>query len=143
MLQPSTLRESLERAARDDPFFFVREPFVLGLFVCFFAAGVAGALFSLVLGRAALGRRACFLAALCYSLGLMVLVYGFALPLAGDASRFWNPVADLATDVGWLTLALVHAMFGLTLAACLAPARRRAPSGPRLGMETETEAGRL
>jgi hypothetical protein len=115
IIDPNTMDLSLDRAATGDRFFMSQEAFVFGLAIHVMVAGVFGALFAVVATRLRLRGTQFLVGGLVYGLAAMLLMSALILPLAGAAFDAGAEISRMGSEIGWATVAALHAVFGLAL----------------------------
>lgn len=118
-LDPQTMVTSLGQAAAGERFYFVREPFLLGMITYVFVGGTLGALFGVVARLLHLHGLRALPGGVVYGLSVMALMSLVVLPWVGDLSGAGRPIAHMGDEVGWPTFASSFVIFGLVLGAWL------------------------
>ena len=121
VVDPDTFPTSLKAASVGDVAFFRNQPFFFGFAIHVFVGGFYGLIFGLT-GRALRQLpqgRAAVAAGVVYGLVVMAFMSLVVLPYAGSLFGAGRPISDMGGEVGWVTFALQHAIYGAGLGVWL------------------------
>ena len=118
-IDPQTMGIALQKTAAGDRFYFSQEAFVFGMATHVIVAGVLGALFTLVAMRLRLRGTRALAGGLIYGLVVMAIMSAVVLPAAAAFFGAGEPISRMGSEIGWVTFAVLHAIFGLALGAWL------------------------
>lgn len=116
IFDPGPLETALQSLAQGRAAAFVQEPFVAGLAVCLGLGAISGVVFALGLRRRSVRRRgALLIVGPAHGLFMMsVFYFGVLMPVGQMADAEWA-ASSLGEIVGWPTLVVAHAVYGLVL----------------------------
>lgn len=131
VIAPKAMMTSMAEAGEGNSTYFTAGAGVVGLVVHMMVGAGAGAIFGAVVGWFRPGRALTVVAGAVYGLLVMVGNAFVGLPIAADLFGGGEPVAEMATMVGWGTFTIEHLIFGLVLGAAVAAKVRRPAAADR------------
>jgi uncharacterized membrane protein YagU involved in acid resistance len=115
VVDPTTWPTSVELAEAGDAYYFRNEPFVFGMAMHIAIAAIFGLLFALLANVVRPRGRAALAWGVGYGLIVMLFMTIIVLPIVGSAVDAGEPISRMASNVGWFTFGLAHAIFGCAL----------------------------
>ncbi len=125
LLDPMTMMTSMQQAMAGESFYFAFGPAVVGALVHMMVGVMYGIVFALIVRAAKIRGVVLLIAGIIYGLIVFAISAWVGLPLAAAITSSGDPIADMASMVGYGTFALEHAMFGAAAALTLSAASRR------------------
>jgi uncharacterized membrane protein YagU involved in acid resistance len=117
---PTAMMDSMKAAMGGDGTFFAAGPALVGAVIHMMVGAVAGVVFVLIASLRSFPARVVIVAGVGFGLVVMLVNALVVLPLTARVLGGGDPVADMATVVGWGTFTVEHALFGLVLGALVA-----------------------
>lgn len=125
LLDPMTMMTSMEQAMSGASFYFAFGPAIVGMSVHILVGIVYGIVFALIVRAAKLRGTTLIIGGIVYGLIVFAVSAWVGLPLAAAITSSGEPIADMASMVGYGTFAVEHVLFGAAAALTLSAASRR------------------
>ncbi|MGD9620750.1 MAG: hypothetical protein AB7G47_10495 [Mycolicibacterium sp.] len=124
-IDPSTMMTSMEQAMAGSNFYFSFGPAVVGAIVHMMVGAMYGVLFALIVRAAKLKGTLLVGAGMFYGIAVFAVSAWIGLPLAAAIFSAGDPIANMASMVGYGTFVAEHIMFGVAAALVLLPFSRQ------------------